>query len=1130
MAVLMVGGAIRVLLDYVDSKEIKYFFLLHDYRFLEELKISLQFAAKVINNVEEQRDKETQVQDWLNDLEEAVYFTQDFMVDICNLLDSWGGGSRADKSKEHERRMIEQFKERMEIVLKRMEFILVYGREFDKRKIIYHLLSDNNASRKQLSVTWIVGMPGIGKTTLAGLVYHDHEVSQHFEFKAWLCFSEGFDMSWAKRAIIESMMCAWTIRLIRTGTSFYLILKFEDVASQICLIVTTGSFGFAAQKSINDSYVNMNPLSEKNGWPIISNNSYLELEAIRRKILWQCNGLPEVRTLAALLRCKPQVEEWKDVLERLECYNTNYDNLPTHLKACFAYCSIFPQGYGFEKEKLVLLWMAEGLLQQQGGNRTMEEVGDRYFNELVSRQFFQLSSGNKSRYVMHNLLNKLAVSMMKEICLRWKDDHLSISKRTWYLSLVGCYCLTTFLTLDYKDCHLRENELVRLFKVRLLRVLSLSHSYITELPNSSCKLEHLRYINLSHTTIKKLPESVCALRNLQTIILSNCQFLTMLPEEMWKLLNLRHLDISGTALSEMPKKWSTLKDLQTLSCLVVGKKSSSTIKELGGLQHLYGTLQLLELQNMVPSEDATKAGLKEKTYLDELLLKWGDDTKDRKKHRDVLEKLEPHTNLKRLNISFYSDVKFPDWLGNFSFSHMVSLLGQLPSLRVLIVEWMTAGMWEWEEWVSFEAEGREFPCLQELYIQGPLDELPCLKQLCIRRCPKLRGNLPKLRPSELVTALTTEASLNNLHYFEKIVFISDAKVTSFTSEGATGSSSLMIEELMALPTPLHSLKIEGCDVLRSIPDSVIKSPSLQHLYIINCCSLKSFPIGMALKILYIRNCKKLDFPLANENVHLDELEDLSVGSSCDSLTDLYLHLFPNLRSLSIWDCANLQKLSMPQKIQIELTSFEALEIRDCPNLEYFPIGGLPTPNLKSIWFSNCKSLKKLPDQLGLLKFLESMFINDCPELESLSKQVLPLKLSLLRINFCNKLIPGKEWGLHGLASLCLLEIEGGCKNVESFPVEGLLPSNLSSLRISKLSDLKKLDNTGLKKLESLKTLEISCCDKLQFLPEDGFPSSLSFLCIKDCPLLKPKLQNKNGEDWYKIACISCIEIDEEVMS
>lgn len=94
----------------------------------------------------------------------------------------------------------------------------------------------------------------------------------------------------------------------------------------------------------------------------------------------------------------------------------------------------------------------------------------------------------------------------------------------------------------------------------------------------------------------------------------------------------------------------------------------------------------------------------------------------------------------------------------------------------------------------------------------------------------------------------------------------------------------------------------------------------------------------------------------------------------------------------------------------------------------------------------------------------------------------------------------------------------------------MLGTNVSSLRISGLSDLEKLDNAGLKKLESLKTLEISCCEKLQSLPVDGFPSSLSFLCIKSCPLLKPKLQNKNGEDWSKITHISCVEIVEEVIS
>ena len=108
----------------------------------------------------------------------------------------------------------------------------------------------------------------------------------------------------------------------------------------------------------------------------------------------------------------------------------------------------------------------------------------------------------------------------------------------------------------------------------------------------------------------------------------------------------------------------------------------------------------------------------------------------------------------------------------------------------------------------------EFKSLERLTFEGmskwtkwvPLNVLPCLHKLCIRRCPKLRGNLPKELPSverivisesqELVTALTTEASLNNLHYREKIVFVSDDKVTSFTSEGATGSSSPMIEGIL----------------------------------------------------------------------------------------------------------------------------------------------------------------------------------------------------------------------------------------------------------------------------------------------------------------------------------------------
>ena len=64
-------------------------------------------------------------------------------------------------------------------------FFLVDDHEvFCKDAIISLLLSDDLKS-EQLSVIPIVGAVGVGKSTLARLVYNDCRVSQHFEIKAW---------------------------------------------------------------------------------------------------------------------------------------------------------------------------------------------------------------------------------------------------------------------------------------------------------------------------------------------------------------------------------------------------------------------------------------------------------------------------------------------------------------------------------------------------------------------------------------------------------------------------------------------------------------------------------------------------------------------------------------------------------------------------------------------------------------------------------------------------------------------------------------------------------------------------------------------------------------------------------
>ena len=127
---------------------------------------------------------------------------------------------------------------------------------------------------------------------------------------------------------------------------------------------------------------------------------------------------------------------------------------------------------------------------------------------------------------------------------------------------------------------------------------------------------------------------------------------------------------------------------------------------------------------------------------------------------------------------------------------------------------------------------------------------------------------------------------------------------------------------------LQNLKIEGCDTLEFIPEKVMdRISSLQHFYIINCCSLKSFRGHSlaSLKSIYIQNCRGFKFfPPIEKTDRYEELEYFCIGNSCDFLISLPLSFFPNLRTLSIWDCANLESLSMPEEIQESPTSLEAL--------------------------------------------------------------------------------------------------------------------------------------------------------------------------------------------------------------
>ncbi|XP_071725089.1 putative disease resistance protein At3g14460 [Rutidosis leptorrhynchoides] len=613
---------------------------------------------------------------------------------------------------------------------------------------------------------------------------------------------------------------------------------------------------------------------------------------------------------------------------------------------------------------------------------------------------------------------------------------------------------------------------------------------IPRLPDSISKLMHLRYLDLSYTPIQEVSGSIAELFHLQTVLLIDCSHLKELPIEFARLFELCHLDIVGTPLKKMPPGMGKMKNLHTLKNFVVSDQngSGSGIMELGLLTSLQ-TLCISELQNV--TEDASKAELRNKSDLSELVLKWSQCHGGDNNSEIVLDQLKPHTNLKKLIIEGYNGTKFPNWLVDSLFSNMVSLhlrnctfcfelppLGQLPSLKNLIIE----GDDGVDGWTYPKVARGEFRNLIKLSLQD---------------CPKLKGDIPKNLPLSAVVEKVDCPELKELDDYD----LPFQRVSSFLKSLKVSD----VSELNDLPPGLRSLKIEGCD---SLPEDLFSSnPDLQDLHIISCHQLKTFPKDCTVRTLYIRSCEKLDFVPSPNMPPTSFLVNLSIGSSCDPLKSFPLGLFPKLKTLSIWGCANLTSISGPVH---DVPLLEVLEIRDCSNLESFLTGsGLCATNVTSIVLSKCENFKQLPEKLHMFVSLQSLSINDCPELSSLPEGGLPTNLSMLSITCCVKLTPHKNWGLHMLQRLTSVEIEGGCNDMVSFPEEELLPINLNFLRLSKLKSLKSLNPKGLRCLSSLESLEINDCDALSSL--DDLPSSLSsFVLVNACAERKAPIRDRYG--------------------
>ncbi|XP_064942269.1 putative disease resistance RPP13-like protein 1 isoform X2 [Musa acuminata AAA Group] len=525
-------------------------------------------------------------------------------------------------------------------------------------------------------------------------------------------------------------------------------------------------------------------MDDNSGWMLLGKTVFAageeddmrRLEAVGRKIVRKCDGLPlAIKAIAGVLISKDRsTAEWEQVLEN-DAWSTNrqideevpralhlsYEDLPSHLKQCFLYCSFFMCEF-FHYNDIIRFWVAEGLIVEAGG-RLMEDVAEEYYWELVSRNLLQLDPSfvNRNVFCMHDHLRALATHLMKEeglsitvgqrlnIKANAKIRRLLISNMGIKLVLsdhiIEEKCLRTLVVRDSLSTTTIEDNVLE--GLPNLRVLDLCDTSIERIPNCIRDLLHLRYLDLDRTKIHEISESIGCLVNLQTLNISGCKYLYKLPMTITRLHNLRSLVIEDTPLTHVPKGIGKLININNLNGFVVGHDNpTNEVDEVGcgleELQHL-SKLRYLSIYRLERAVTAASA-LAEKHSLRELILSWmppedgedGDATdsgEDRRattwrkeeqiqmRAEKICNELSPPSSLRTLFIEQFPGRQFPNWMMSSSLGeslpNLVQLellvfpsctefppLGMLPLLKILRIKGAKAVMT-----VGPEFLGRSFP-------------------------------------------------------------------------------------------------------------------------------------------------------------------------------------------------------------------------------------------------------------------------------------------------------------------------------------------------------------------------------------------------------------------------------------
>ncbi|KAJ3708325.1 hypothetical protein LUZ61_012030 [Rhynchospora tenuis] len=349
----------------------------------------------------------------------------------------------------------------------------VFGRDKERETIIKSLLISKGKDEKygNFSVLPIVGIGGVGKTTLAQSLYNDPRIVRSFMVRAWACASDALNTLDVRKLTIDITLSldeegSFNLAMVNeldkiqkllikkiSGKKFLFVLDDVWVISRwelliaplaSCMagsivIVTTRDYNIAKTLGTMPT-VTLTGLETNFFWDFFVQNAFMgqsledhpTLVSIGQEIAARLHGIPlAAKTVGRLLNKKLDEEHWFSILNSdlwklrqapddiMPVLMLSYQNFSVHVQRCFSYCSVFPKDHLFTKQELLYTWIAQGFIEIRPGDQSPEHVAQDYLNELLSSSFFQPKDGY---YLIHDLLHDLAISVSKDECHVMNND------------------------------------------------------------------------------------------------------------------------------------------------------------------------------------------------------------------------------------------------------------------------------------------------------------------------------------------------------------------------------------------------------------------------------------------------------------------------------------------------------------------------------------------------------------------------------------------------------------------------------------------------------------------------------------------------------------------------------------